>query len=374
MSEAKGIDISLNTQHSGKIGVNQLRISAYIFLLCLNVCSRIVGSSTLTHFLFVEKSLWSALLPKITIVGCLAIFLSYRRQSKKKLMIMMVLSIFVLIITEMSNNMAFSQIFFFVIAYPITLDARKIAKWESYCFIAVTAFVFLMYKAGLISGNEDFREEIVRNSCGFSSANGFANTILLSLIAFVYYKQDRWKLKHSIIWSCVIAYVFALTNSRMSCALGLFVVVVMTFWYFKGKQIKKFIYTFSECSFIVGLGLSVLATVLYVNGYFMVALTALNSFLTYRLSYMSQYFLDPGISLFGQVLVMVSKAQMLSTGERWSGLDNSYMYMLIVWGIVGIAIFTLFMVFLGKYLKRTENYYGALCVLVLSIVGIKENY
>ena len=89
---------------------------------------------------------------------------------------------------------------------------------------------------------------------------------------------------------------------------------------------------------------------------------------------MSKYFIDPGISPFGQVLTMVSKSQAASTGERWKGLDNSYIYMLIVWGVFGVIIFTLFMYLLGKYLKKTKNYYGALYTLIISLVGITENF
>lgn len=364
----------MNIQTKGKSNANQMSVILYIFLLCLNVASRIVSSSTLTSFLFVEKGLWNNILTKITIVGCFGIFILNKKYSIRKLVIMLILFVFAIIITKMSNNMSFIQISSFVLAYPDNIDTVKIAKWQSYTFNVVTVFVFFMYQSGFIIADINWRNGIIRNSCGFTSANGFANTILLSLIIFMYYKQDRWKLRHSIIWFGVVSYVYIMTNSRMSFILELIVVIIMTFRYFKNKRFKNCIYSLSQYSFVSSLFFSVLITVIYVKGYFTVALTALNSFLSYRLSYMSRYFIDPGISPFGQVLTMVSKSQAASTGERWKGLDNSYIYMLIVWGVFGVIIFTLFMYLLGKYLKKTKNYYGALYTLIISLVGITENF
>ena len=364
----------MNTQIKVKSRDNQFSINLYIFLVCLNIASRIISSSTLSSFLFIEKSLWNSILIKITIFGCFGIFLLNKKYVKRKILIMLILSIFTIITTVKSNNMGFVQIFSFILAYPDNLDIIKIAKWQSYTFNWITAFVFFMYKTGFITGVIDWRDEKIRNSCGFTSANGFANTILLSLMIFMYYKQDKWKLKHSIIWTSIIVYVYTMTNSRMSFIFELVVVAIMTFRYFKNKNFEKFIFILSKYAFNSCLIFSILITILYANGYFTKALTALNALLTYRLSYMMKYFKDPGITLFGQGLTMVSKAQALSTGERWSGLDNSYMYMLIVWGIVGIFIFTLFMYMLAKYLKSTKNYYGALYTLIISFVGITENF
>lgn len=364
----------MNTQIKGKSRANQFSINLYIFLLCLNISSRIVSASTLSSFLFIEKSSWNSILAKITMITCLGMFLLKERHLKRKVVTMLILSGVAIIITIMSNNMAFSQIFFFILAYPVNLDTVRIAKFQSYTFNGVTAFVFFMYQAGFINGVIEWRDEIIRNSCGFSSANGFANIVFLSLITFMYYKQDKWKLRHSITWVGIIIYVYMMTNSRMSFMLELIVVAVMIFRCFKNNRFKNLIYTLAQYSFTGGLIFSILTTIFYVNGYFTVALTKLNFLLTYRLSYMGKYFIDPGVSLFGQVLTMVSKAQELSSGERWSGLDNSYMYMLIAWGSVGILIFTLFMHMLGKYMKQTKNYYGALYTLIISFVGITENF
>ena len=88
---------------------------------------------------------------------------------------MLILSIFTIITTVKSNNMGFVQIFSFILAYPANLDIIKIAKWQSYTFNWITAFVFFMYKTGFITGVIDWRDEKIRNSCGFTSANGFLN-------------------------------------------------------------------------------------------------------------------------------------------------------------------------------------------------------
>lgn len=352
----------------------QFRSEIYILLICLAVCSKIISSSNITSFLFIEKSLWNALVLRITIVGCILIFLFNRRHSKMKVAIAIGLSIVVVAITEMSNNHAFAQMYFFILAFPSGTDIREIAKWESYCFIGLTVFIVLCYQLGIISGDMVIRDGIIRNSSGFTSANGFANTVLLALTTYVYYKQDKWKIKHSIVWTIIVYYAYISTNSRMSFVLELVVVSVMTLWSIKRYNKGKFIQNFAVYIFLIGMFFSVIVTVLYVRGYFMAALSELNRFFTYRISFMSKYFLDPGISLFGRVMVMVTRAQELSTGERWSGLDNSYVYILIAWGIIGAIIFIFLMVQLGKYLKQRKDMYGSLCLIILSIVGLTENY
>lgn len=364
----------MNIHLRDKNNFNKFSINLYIFLLCLNISSRIISASTFKNFIFIEKSLWNSLLAKITMITCLGIFLLKQRYFKRKLIIMLILSLCAFMITTKSNNRGFLEIFLFILAYPKNIDTAKIAKWQSYTFIAVTSFVFSMYKLGFINGVTELRGELIRNSSGFSSANGFANIVFLSLITFMYYKQDKWSLKHSIIWSVIIIYIYMITNSRMSFIMELIILSIMTFRCFKNKIFKEIVYKLSKLSFIFNLTLCILATAFYVKGYFLEFLIKLNSILTYRLSYMSKYFIDPGVSLFGKEMVMVSKAQSLISDERWSGLDNSYMYMLIGWGIIGLLIFTLFMYMLGKYMKETNNYYGALYILIISFIGITENF
>lgn len=344
----------------------------YILMLCLNVGIKVLVSSNVSSIFFISKSSWDYLIPRASLFICLVLFIVQRVQTKRKLILMSIMSIAVLVTIIEVDTLTLAIIFLFIMSYPGTLQEGTVAKWISYTYIVSILYVLCLYFSGVINGYTVGRGEIIRYSSGFTSANGFANMVLYSLIAYIYYKRENWSMKQTVIWSVAVGYVYTTTNGRMSCLLALSLIVIMTLWHFRNRKSKK-IYFLATVAFPICMAVSIIVTYLYDNNYFKQALIAFDVFTSFRLSYMVKYFNEPGISIFGQMVKTVTKAQSLVTGEKWSGLDNGYLFMLIFWGILGTSIYTFLVMSLGSYFKKKDNKYGPLCVIALCLIGLTEN-
>ena len=156
----------------------------------------------------------------------------------------------------------------------------------------------------------------------------------------------------------------------MSLVLSLFFLMLKKENRFKGK----ILYQISKLCFPVLMIVCYICSWLYKGGYYISQLNILNIMMSYRLGFMRNYLRGYGIKLFGQTIKTVSYSQALRTGEAWSGLDNSYMYILICWGLIIAIILSLLYYQLGKYNYEKTNKYEAFVVIVLCIIGITENY
>ena len=261
-----------------------------------------------------------------------------------------------------------------ILAFPKNLSTKKIAKWLSYTIFFTSLVVITMYFMGMIVGDTNLRGSITRLSYGFTSPNAFGNTVLLWMLFYVYYKFDNWDYKSSALCIFITCVVYCITNSRMAFAMEMLLLVVIHFWLIRKRNEHKLLYTLATCAYPFFTAVCYIVTFIYSKGIFYSQLSRLNKFMSYRLGFMKNYLNEYGVKPFGQVIQTVSRAQQLATGETWSGLDNSYMYILICWGLVLTILLCFLYIMLGKYLKKHGNCIGAICVLIFCIVGLTESY
>lgn len=358
----------------GKIKKSDLISAVYIILICLNVAASVLVSSNVTTLLFIDKQWFYSFVSKWSVFLFLAVFLFGGRLKRTKMTIMMCLSITVVAITLMTKNRGFAILYAAILAFPEKISLKKIAKWESYTFASLIGIIVLMYSMGSINADTALRGNVLRVSCGFASPNAFGNTVLLWMITYVYYKFDTWKTKNLILCLILSTIVFHFTNSRMSFAIELLILIVVQIWTIRDQQGGKGIYKLSSCSFSIFSVFCLTLTYIYDKGYFSNFLTTVNVFMSYRLGFMRKYFHNYGLKPFGQIIETVSRSQQLATGEAWSGLDNSYMYIMICWGIIITVVLCIMYWKLGKNLEIRQDRIGALCVVILCIVGLTESY
>ena len=286
----------------------------------------------------------------------------------------LVLGIVTIIVTSITNNYALALMFMAIMTCPSGMEISTIAKWEKRSLFCLIVFTIALAVMGIIPSDVVYRENAIRNSYGFTSANAFANSTLIWMLLFGLQKKERWNWRDTIFCGSIAVAVFLFTNSRMafimSLVLSLFFLMLKKENRFKGK----ILYQISKLCFPVLMIVCYICSWLYKGGYYISQLNILNIMMSYRLGFMRNYLRGYGIKLFGQTIKTVSYSQALRTGEAWSGLDNSYMYILICWGLIIAIILSLLYYQLGKYNYEKTNKYEAFVVIVLCIIGITENY
>ena len=360
--------------NSIKISKGDFCIGLYIFTICFNLIMQTLAGTNIQNILFIPKEVLYSLTPKISLLLFIIIFFINGTVSKRIMYVSLVLGIVTIIVTSITNNYALALMFMAIMTCPSGMEISTIAKWEKRSLFCLIVFTIALAVMGIIPSDVVYRENAIRNSYGFISANAFANSTLIWMLLFGLQKKERWNWRDTIFCGSIAVAVFLFTNSRMafimSLVLSLFFLMLKKENRFKGK----ILYQISKLCFPVLMIVCYICSWLYKGGYYISQLNILNIMMSYRLGFMRNYLRGYGIKLFGQTIKTVSYSQALRTGEAWSGLDNSYMYILICWGLIIAIILSLLYYQLGKYNYEKTNKYEAFVVIVLCIIGITENY
>ena len=360
--------------NSIKISKGDFCIGLYIFTICFNLIMQTLAGTNIQNILFIPKEVLYSLTPKISLLLFIIIFFINGTVSKRIMYVSLVLGIVTIIVTSITNNYALALMFMAIMTCPSGMEISTIAKWEKRSLFCLIVFTIALAVMGIIPSDVVYRENAIRNSYGFTSANAFANSTLIWMLLFGLQKKERWNWRDTIFCGSIAVAVFLFTNSRMafimSLVLSLFFLMLKKENRFKGK----ILYQISKLCFPVLMIVCYICSWLYKGGYYISQLNILNIMMSYRLGFMRNYLRGYGIKLFGQTIKTVSYSQALRTGEAWSGLDNSYMYILICWGLIIAIILSLLYYQLGKYNYEKTNKYEAFVVIVLCIIGITENY
>ena len=360
--------------NSIKISKGDFCIGLYIFTICFNLIMQTLAGTNIQNILFIPKEVLYSLTPKISLLLFIIIFFINGTVSKRIMYVSLVLGIVTIIVTSITNNYALALMFMAIMTCPSGMEISTIAKWEKRSLFCLIVFTIALAVMGIIPSDVVYRENAIRNSYGFTSANAFANSTLIWMLLFGLQKKERWNWRDTIFCGSIAVAVFLFTNSRMafimSLVLSLFFLMLKKENRFKGK----ILYQISKLCFPVLMIVCYICSWLYKGGYYISQLNILNIMMSYRLGFMRNYLRGYGIKLFGQTIKTVSYSQALPTGEAWSGLDNSYMYILICWGLIIAIILSLLYYQLGKYNYEKTNKYEAFVVIVLCIIGITENY
>ena len=355
--------------NSIKISKGDFCIGLYIFTIM-----QTLAGTNIQNILFIPKEVLYSLTPKISLLLFIIIFFINGTVSKRIMYVSLVLGIVTIIVTSITNNYALALMFMAIMTCPSGMEISTIAKWEKRSLFCLIVFTIALAVMGIIPSDVVYRENAIRNSYGFTSANAFANSTLIWMLLFGLQKKERWNWRDTIFCGSIAVAVFLFTNSRMafimSLVLSLFFLMLKKENRFKGK----ILYQISKLCFPVLMIVCYICSWLYKGGYYISQLNILNIMMSYRLGFMRNYLRGYGIKLFGQTIKTVSYSQALRTGEAWSGLDNSYMYILICWGLIIAIILSLLYYQLGKYNYEKTNKYEAFVVIVLCIIGITENY
>lgn len=360
--------------NSIKISKGDFCIGLYIFTICFNLIMQTLAGTNIQNILFIPKEVLYSLTPKISLLLFIIIFFINGTVSKRIMYVSLVLGIVTIIVTSITNNYALALMLMAIMTCPSGMEISTIAKWEKRSLFCLIVFTIALAVMGIIPSDVVYRENAIRNSYGFTSANAFANSTLIWMLLFGLQKKERWNWRDTIFCGSIAVAVFLFTNSRMafimSLVLSLFFLMLKKENRFKGK----ILYQISKLCFPVLMIVCYICSWLYKGGYYISQLNILNIMMSYRLGFMRNYLRGYGIKLFGQTIKTVSYSQALRTGEAWSGLDNSYMYILICWGLIIAIILSLLYYQLGKYNYEKTNKYEAFVVIVLCIIGITENY
>lgn len=314
---------------------------------------------------------------KITQIICLvlllvALMINYRIKKSQLLIIFVIFFLLIKVYFSIKDINILNNIFF-VLAFS-RLEYKKVARviyiFEAFCLVLVLSLCAI----GILENVTFVRLGVERHSLGFVHPNTLATMVLKIMIPYIYYKYDKFKNRNFIAWVIIAIVVYLITNSRI--CINIMLLLLVSIIYLKINN-KAFTSSISKAFYIwIVPGLSIICISLgkiYSEDYGNVLLTYLDGLFQGRIYYMSYFYKNYELSLFGQSIETVSLKDAQSGGLQWLGLDNSYMMMFVKYGIVFLGIFCLVYIFIGKQAWENNDKIMLICILAIALLGITES-
>ena len=356
--------------------ISTIYIATYLLYSCSFLLASTSGSILNDIFPKVET-----IVIAILILLCIGLLLKGINFGK---MIMFIFAFCIIAVSMHYNVLSKSLliIYLFILAYPTMLESRNIAKVISIVMIVIVILVVFLCGIGILPNRSFIQHGVLRYSLGFTSPNAFANiatiTIMNGLIGFVE-ELDRKKLNYiSCLLLIIIIVVYKVTNSRAALIFGILFILGTIFSYNYGIKLDKsiFFYSMPVISFLFGMLISIFS-IIYANSNNIdsTLYNNLEVLFSGRFRYMLYAYDTYGAKWFGNKVEFVSyNMSQLSNGKvKWFGIDNSYMYIMICYGIVAIIGMLMLYIITSYMAFKMNNTYIVIYLSIIALWGLSEN-
>ena len=344
----------------------------YIFYVCSYILTSTAGGIFDSYYLYAEKI---TILLMVTLLG-LSILMFEKITIYKIFFAIFALTITIISwrLSVISKNIVI--IYLIILAYPRELDSKKLALKLSISAFFFIIIVITMCGIGVLPNRSFIQHNSMRYALGFTTPNAFANFVTVFVLTYLYSITDKFKKNSSanlilFVIFIILCGVYLVTSSRGALLFGcLGILISVRKW--KILDIKSWNYA-PILSVILAAFISIATTIYF-------SITNLKSeflevLFTGRLRYLELAYTTYGIKWFGNQVEFVSyNMSQLSNGiVKWFGVDNSYMYSLVCYGVISIIEIIAMYVYLNKKVLLDKEKFLLGYLTFFAIWGISEN-
>ena len=265
---------------------------------------------------------------------------------------------------------------FFVIAVGVNgLSSRRLARLYFVLKSIALVSTILCWRIGLLPTLRYLDDTVGHyNTYGFGHRNVLGANLVVLCLLWCYLRYQKLKVQDLIIWAAIafVSYRFILSRT------ALIMILISVIFMYGMQRLEKRIFNFPHLGrlvtgiFIGFILLSLISAIFYSpDSEFW---QFLNRIFTKRISFAHQYLVDHGLSLFGKDLPFVSSMEAQVSDSRRLILDNSFLRVILYYGILpGAAFFYLYYRGIRYALSRKKG--ALLCTLVVFLIfGMSESY
>jgi len=304
------------------------------------------------------------------------LFLRIIKLYKGKDLILALLIIVIGLLTTYYSHTSFMDSFFWFLAASKGVSVREQIKiiFKAQCVTLIC--IVLLASMGIIENIIMFRENnnLVRYALGFNHPNMIAGKIFqLCLISFCLY-GSKMKMYFCLVYAGIATLTIYITDSETVKYMFLLLLVLLVVYLGTNSRVALFAYVAKrsmkllKAFMITALALCVfiIATFQKYNYYSIFGGTTLYS----RVKQMFLYFSTYDIKLWGQELYYHGAEASNSAGLYT--LDNSYLYLLLGFGIVAFSIFVFLYLIAIRRAYKEKNYIAIIVLAIYAIYGLSE--
>lgn len=286
------------------------------------------------------------------------------------------ISFVVLVIVGINTATLYHQIILFLLVFGAKgISFRKIVKVYLIIGGGICMITVLFSQLGLIPNIIDeysSREAVLsggnaaRECLGYKWSTNMSNHVFFIIATFFYYKKGLLNYAEIIIIVAISYWVLARTDCRLGALCELLIIIFALLYRFKlikNKRNDLFLYKLMTIAIPFFMVISYCVVSIYDES--KVIWVVVDVLLSGRLS-LSKYPLDKiGISLMGQEYKMFASAR--DDGANYNFIDNSYMQLLIIYGLLYTILICAAYLFISikAYLRKD---YVLVCTIM--IIGV----
>lgn len=273
-----------------------------------------------------------------------------------------------------------SDVYYFILLIAMIFSIADLKEFNRLIKVSLIGqiqsllVVILLYTFDYIEEFQLIRDSKVRHSLGFTHPN-VLGTLLFSMIMAYFYLRKNKLCFVEILFSYLFVYLIsAITGSRTSAAcLFISITVLLVIKIGKNFKISHKIFIIYGCLFPIVTFISYYLGVLY--GKQNALILVLDKLFSRRL-YFNHWFLNLySMKPFGQRMVFVnSKEAALNQFMKAEILDNSYISIILRFGLVLFIVIVFANLILSKIFKEKNMLYDCVFLILFIIFGFFETY
>ncbi len=295
----------------------------------------------------------------------------FQRYQLRELVFIAIVTVPIVIATICSSQNIMMSTWIFIVAAKY-IDFDKLIRIAYLVQIIMVFVVLYLFFTGVIDEYTMYRGAILRHSLGFGHPNRLGIRIFQLVVCRCYLRRDKINFSDVLIIIASAVFVNLVANSKTAYYSLLIFAGMMTIHVISSMTELSLDRIISYTIYVAG-AVNILSLVLsFIDVKKYPFLKAIDKAMSIRFSTGHETLKYYGVTIWGQDVQRVVKRHMIgSIYHFW--LDNSYMSILLRYGVVVFLIFSLLYIGTMMYLKKGKQYMLLEIMCLYAIYGVMEN-
>ena len=348
-------------------------------VLLFYICYSVFIISTMFKQVLVLGDVMGQIYQICLVLLALTCIVSISRMPKKKMLLLYLITLLIFV-TKITTGSSILLSLWLLIVAGRNIKFDDIVKYD--LMIKIPALIILpcLYFSGLTYTNIYHRDGEIRHSMGFANPNTFSTYVMAALAEILYLRRNNLGIFDIllVIVSIFLIDYYADSQTQITCIIVLAVILFINkMTKKKHRSIKANVFK-NIGTFIIDHAFSILLILsLCIVGVYSLspngAKESLNELSHNRTMFASEMMNEYDVNLFGQKVELIYGDRARQTGEDVRSLDNAYVYLLLMYGLVVTVLYAFFM---KKYMQRArlEGNIIRYIMLIYLVGGLMEHF
>lgn len=344
----------------------------FIYIFILWYSTEILFNSTLDSIMGISTDEISNIVTWLIFALLIFQIVFLQSYTKRELMIIILITVPVIIATVLSGQRQMMSVWMFVVAAK-NVDVDKVIRTAYKILLVMLPAVVILCLLGVIENATMMRGSVQRFALGFSHPNQLGLSVFQLMACYCYINKDKLNKLNYIYFLLAVLFLVKIPNSKTTYIATTVLLLMLVLYKFIKNQKPEYMIAYEKGILIGAFCLnffSIIFSYIDVNRNFILA--RVNSWMSSRFSVCHKVWLLYGVSFWGKRIYVTESERALVGIKNRLWLDNSYVSLLLRYGILIYLIFSIGYLCLVKSMLIKREYVLAIILFLYAIYGLME--